>query len=103
MKRRQEIIAKVHDRKGNLLAIGRNSYTRTHPIQVAWAKKVGLPEKEFLHAEVDALIKAMKRGKPFKLTVERYLKNGQPGNAEPCKICKAFAKFAGIERIEYTI
>jgi len=103
MKRKQEIVAKVYDRRGILLAIGKNSYSKTHPIQAEWARSVGLPEKEFLHAEVSAIIKAIKRGKPFRLTVERYLRDGSPGNAEPCKICKAFAKHIGIERIEYTI
>ena len=103
MKTRQEITATIYDKRGKILAIGKNSYEKTHPIQSKFAKQAGLPQKEQLHTEVAAIIRALKRGSPYKIKVERFDKKGFPLNAEPCPICKLAIKEAGIKIIEYTI
>lgn len=102
-KRHQNITATIYDKKGRVLAIGHNSYTKTHPTQAQYACKANLPEKVFLHAEIAALVKC-RGGKPYKIKIERYDKKyGKPINAEPCPICKLAIKEAGISFVEYSI
>lgn len=100
---KQNITATVYDKKGRVLAIGRNSYIKTHPEQARIAKECGLPEKIYVHAEAIAIIRALKVGKPHKIKVERYFKNGEPALAKPCPICELFIKEAGIKFVEYTM
>lgn len=92
MKSRQEITATVFDRRGMILAVGKNSYKKTHPKQSDLAKKAGLPEKEYLHAEVAAIIKAIKRGKPYKIRVERYSNRVIPSMHIPAKFVNSQLK-----------
>jgi tRNA(Arg) A34 adenosine deaminase TadA len=102
MKARAEVTATIYDRKGNVLAKAQNSYVKTHPIQKRFAGQVGEVNKEFLHAEVHAIIKAQKRGTPYKIKIERYGKGGEPRLAKPCPICELAIKESGIKFIEYT-
>lgn len=96
-----EITATIYSRKGKVLAVGKNSYTKTHPIQARHAHRVGLDDKIFLHAEIAALIKCRKE--PYKIKIERYGKRGQPLLAKPCAVCELAIKEAGIKLVEYTI
>lgn len=100
--KRQHILARCYDKKGNLLSVAFNSYTKSHPLQAYFARKVGHSEhKIYLHAEIAAILKA--RGKPiYKLSVERYDKSGLPANAQPCAICREAIKAFGIRKVEYT-
>lgn len=100
--RRFDVTATVYDRKGNILAVGKNSYEKTHPKQYFYAKKVGEEKKVYLHAEIAALVKC-RSGKPYKIKIERYDKMGNPKNAKPCPICELAIKEAGISFIEYTV
>jgi len=102
MKNRAEVQATVYDRKGNVLSVAKNSYVKTHPEQARYALKVNQPEKQYLHAEVHAIIRALKRGKPYKIKIERYNKDGAPAMAKPCPICEFAIKEAGISFVEYT-
>lgn len=108
MSKRRNRIQHVHikstsyDRRGRIIATAENSYIRTHPWQAKLAAKVGQPERQFLHSEIACIIKSRGR-KIYKLVVERYDANGNPKNACPCKICQMAIKWAGIERIEYTL
>ena len=95
------ILAKCFDKKGKLLSVAFNSYKRTHPIQKYFAEKVGLEHKEYLHAEVAAILKA-KDKKIHRISVERYNKHGQPMLAKPCPICQEAIKAYGINVVEYT-
>jgi len=97
------ITATVYDRKGRILAIAENSFIKTHPTQAAFAKQANLPEKTFLHAEVLSIIRAQKKGIPYKIKVERYNRKGEPMLAKPCPICELAIKEAGIKFIEFTI
>lgn len=102
MSKKFNITATVYDKKGKVLASGTNSYVKTHPKQKLCAEKVGLGEKQFLHAEIDAMIR-VRHGIPHKIKIERYNKAGSPLNAAPCPVCTLAIKNAGISLIEYTI
>ena len=60
-----------------------------------------MPEKIYLHAEILALLRA-KGQKVFRLTVERYNKEGQPVLAKPCLICQKAIKAFGVAEVTWT-
>ncbi len=97
----QRIVALTLDRKGCILSVGKNSYTKSHPLQAKYAKMAGNAHKCFLHAEVDAIIKARK---PIdKIVVCRVDSKGNAVLAAPCPVCQIAIKKAGINAIEYTV
>lgn len=98
--KRQNITAFAYDKKGNLLAVGRNSYTKTHPLQAKYAMLSGRPRAIYLHAEVSALVRA--RGKVHKLVVVRYGADGRPLLAKPCKACRLAINDFGVKHVEHT-
>lgn len=98
--KRQNITALAYDRKGNLLAVGKNSYTKTHPLQAKYGKLAGKPNAIYLHAEIAALVRA--RGNVHKLVVLRYGANGKPLLAKPCKACQLAIKDFGVKQVEHT-
>lgn len=85
--------------KGRLQSIAFNSYVKTHPEQKRLAKKVGHPEREFLHAEILALLRAKKVDT---ISVFRLGRNGEWQNAKPCAICELAIKERGIRKINHT-
>ena len=99
--RKHKITATVYDRKGRVLSVGHNSYTKTHPKQAHYAMIAGREHNVFLHAEVDALVKC--KGIAHKIKIERYGRDGNPRDAKPCPICELAIKEAGIRFIEYTV
>lgn len=81
------IVAHAYNKRGILIACATNSYTKTHPIQSYFAKKVGHPEREFLHAEIACMIRC-KDKQIHKLMIWRYGPNGKLLCAKPCPICQ---------------
>lgn len=102
MKAKQHITAVLYDRKGKVLSIGQNSYVKTHPIQAQYALQAGLPHKQFLHAEIAAIIKCRDIDKAYKIFVSRWDKNGNPVLAKPCPVCMTAIKSTKIKVIEHT-
>lgn len=100
---KQHVKATVYDKRGRILAIGFNSYTKTHPRQAHFARLAGLGRKTYLHAEIAAIIRAAGRDKSHSIRVERWLADGASGLAKPCPICMLAIKAAGIKEITYTI
>ena len=98
----QDITAIIYDRKGRVLSVGKNSYIKTHTLQAHHAKKVGLPDKQFMHAEIHAISKCRDLSKAHKIAVYRYGKRGQPLIAKPCLICQSAIESVGIEVVEWT-
>lgn len=103
--KKYHILAKCYDKKGKLLSAAFNSYTKTHPLMLHFARKVGHSEqyckKIFLHAEISAILKA--RDKPiYRITIERYDAKGLPALAKPCPICQEAIKAFGIPVVEHT-
>lgn len=94
------IASVVLDKRGKLLSTGTNSYTRSHPTQARHAAKSGNPSKQFLHAEIAALINC--RGVAYKIVTVRIKRDGTFGLAKPCPVCELAIKEAGIRIVEYT-
>ena len=102
-KHHYNITAIIYDKKGNVLSIGYNNYTKTHPLQAKYAKEVGLEKKIYLHAEMDAIIKAgSKLEKAYMIRIFRYNNKGEPRCACPCPICREAIKHTPIKVIEHT-
>ena len=94
--------ATIYDKRGNILSIGYNSYTKSHPYQAKLAALVDEPYKIYLHAEIQAIVN-LRGGKPYHLHVERFNKRGLPMNSKPCKICQQAIKLAGIKEVTYSV
>ncbi len=94
------VIARALDKKGRVLSTKTNSYTQTHPIQKKFAIKVGREQKEFLHAEISALLSA--RTDVHTLLIARINKDGIPVSAKPCAICELAIREYGVKEIIHT-
>lgn len=90
-KERYVIVAHAYDKRGRLISCATNNYEKTHPLQAYYAEKVGHPERQFLHAEILAGIRAKGR-QIHTLKVWRYGANGQLLCAKPCAICQEVCK-----------
>ena len=101
MKTRYNIFADVYDKDRICIGTGTNSYKKSHPLQAYFAKKVGRPEQIYLHAEIQAILKA-KDKQTEKITIYRIDKFGNKRNAKPCPICMEAIKAFGIKKITYT-
>jgi deoxycytidylate deaminase len=99
---RQQITAVIYDRRGRVLSVGQNSYVKTHPLQAQHARRVGLEEKVFLHAEVHAIVRCRDISRAHKIFVSRWDKNGRAMMASPCPVCRSAIEAAGIEIVEHT-
>ena len=102
MATKQEITAIIYDRKGRVLSVGKNSYFKTHTLQAKHAEKVGMPDKQYLHAEIHAITKCRDLDKAYRIFVTRIGKNGQPMLAKPCPVCESAIRATGIEIVEWT-
>jgi tRNA(Arg) A34 adenosine deaminase TadA len=98
----QDITAIIYDKRGKVLSIGKNSYVKTHPLQAKYANKVGLPEKQFLHAEISAIVRCRDLAKAHKIEVFRVGRNGDLLLAKPCPVCESAIRASGIKHIEHT-
>lgn len=70
-------------------------------MQKHFACLAGLPQKEYLHAEVQALLRLKDRS-CYKLTVERYDSEGNPKLAKPCPVCRLAIEVYGVKELCYT-
>ena len=103
MRRQFSLQATIFDKRGKVLAVGNNSYSKTHPLQIHTAKQAGRPDAMFLHAEIHALTKLKNNAdKAHRIYIERYSKHGDPLPAKPCEICTLALQNAGIEIVEFT-
>ena len=88
-------------RKNRVVSVGYNSYTKTHPKQAYYAKLAGHPKKEYLHAEIDCLLRAPRDADT--LLVVRLNKEGTPVNSKPCPVCAlAIGRFNPDLRVIHT-
>jgi deoxycytidylate deaminase len=100
--KKQNITAIIYDKKGRVLSIGKNSYTKTHPIMAKHAEELGEPYKQFLHAEIAAIIKCKQLDKAYRISVFREGAKGKYLNAKPCPICASAIQQTDIKVIEHT-
>lgn len=101
-KKRFHVIATVKDKRGRVLSVACNSYSKTHPLQAKYASLCGLPDKQYLHAEVAAILRVRDISKAHTISVERYNSKGEPVNAKPCVICERVIQASGITNVEWT-
>ncbi len=94
--------ATIYDKRGRILSIGYNSFTKSHPYQAILAQKVGLDEKIFLHAEIDAILKCSNIALAYRIVIERYSRLGKPLLSKPCPICSLAIANSPIKIIEHT-
>lgn len=98
-----QIITATAFSKNRILSVGQNSYSKSHPRQQQLAVRVGQPERIYLHAELSALLKAMRlRQQVQLLQIERYGVNGNMLLAKPCCICRLAIGEAGVKEVRYT-
>ena len=88
---RVRTIAMFTDKRYNVLCVAGNTYVKTHPQQALWAKKIGSPDKQCLHAEMRAAIMLAKSGKANNakfLYVAAVSTSGNILCAKPCAVCQ---------------
>jgi deoxycytidylate deaminase len=90
----------IRDKRGKVLSIGKNSYKKSHPYQAHLAAQVGLPEKIFIHAEVDAIIRCRNLRKANSIEVFKLNANSKRMKTIICPICMSAIKEAGIKHIK---
>jgi tRNA(Arg) A34 adenosine deaminase TadA len=97
-----QVGAAVYDKHGKLIAKGWNK-TKSHPYQSVLANRVNQPSKIYLHAEVAAILAAIKTGRiPHTIIVTRVTRRDTLSMAKPCEICQLAIKEAGIKLVGYT-
>ena len=102
--RNARVYAAVLDRKGRIIGEASNSFTKTHPKQGRFAKQVGQPDRQYLHAEAAALIRALRSSSDVHtLVVGRVIRNGSSALAAPCPVCNAMIKEAGVAKVIYSV
>lgn len=89
--------------KNTILGYGVNK-KKTHPLQVRFQKRSGC---EYLHAEIDALIKVVNNHgvdflKHCSMIVCRSYLNGKIANSEPCIGCKKALKAFNLKKVYYS-
>jgi tRNA(Arg) A34 adenosine deaminase TadA len=98
------ITATIFDKRGRVLSIGHNNYVKTHPVQAEFAAKYGNEKKQFLHAEIDAILKCSCLNRAHRILITRFAKRtGLPRCAKPCPICEAaIRELTPIKIVEHT-
>lgn len=99
--KRQDVTAFAYDKRGRLLAVGKNSYAKTHRLQAHYGNKAGNSSRIYLHAELDALIRGSKRGCIHKLVVVRQGASGYL-LAKPCPSCELAILDYNVKITEHT-
>lgn len=99
---RQAITAVIYDKRGRVISVGQNSYVKTHPMMARLSSKAGEPYKQFLHAEVAAIIRCRDLSRAHRIFVSRFGRAGQPLLARPCAVCQTAIAAAGIQQIDHT-
>lgn len=89
--------------KGRLVCVGRNSY-KSHPYQRRFGRN---SESIFLHAEVEASIKALRllsegQLRKSSLVVARRHRSGALANSRPCVGCQRLIADLGYKRLHFT-
>lgn len=98
---RQQHGAVVLDDRNRIISVGWNK-RKTHPKQKAHAIKAGQPAKEFLHAEIDALIFLPGRDTAYSIVVGRLNKRGLLTYSKPCPVCMRAIRESGCKWLYYS-
>jgi len=86
--------------KGKVISTACNLEDKTHPVQARWARKAGLDPKQYLHAEIAALVRC--RRPVDSIVVARVNSEGKLRNSRPCCLCQLGLRDAGIKQMFYS-
>ncbi len=100
--KKHTLTAIIRDKRGRILAIGRNSYEKTHPLMAKASKATQSAHRTYLHAEVAALLKVKDWEKAFSMEVFRYTKDNKPALAKPCACCQWVLAQTPIKKVWFT-
>ena len=101
--RQHKITAVILDKRGRVISMGHNNYLKTHTLQAHYANKVGQPDRIFLHAEMDAIIRAGDKIKQaHTIQVYRFNTKGEARLAKPCPVCMSAILETPIKVIQFT-
>lgn len=104
---KQNLIAIAYNKRGCVVAVGRNSYEKTHPFQAKYASKTGCPEAVYLHAEIALLLRLLATGRAktvARIEVKRLKADGSMGLARPCPACaKALTDHVPRAKLSWTV
>ena len=101
-KRQYRYVSIITDKKDKILSIGVNSYSKTHPLQAKYAKKLNLKNKIYLHSEIYAIVKCRRNITPCKIYIARVDSLGEVKLVKPCPICSQAISDIGISEVYYT-
>jgi tRNA(Arg) A34 adenosine deaminase TadA len=99
---KSNITAICFDKKGRVLSVGKNSFTKTHPLQKKYADLCGLGDKIYMHAEVHAVVQVKEPENIDSILVTRFNKSGKPVRVDVCVICQSLLKVIGVKNIRTT-
>ena len=85
--------------KGIVTGVGVNTYV-THTEQARWAKKCGVHDRSYLHAEIGAMLKS--KGKATNLYVVRVNNAGKFLLSKPCIVCSTAIIAQGLKNVYYS-
>jgi len=98
---RMRVGAMTLDNKGRILSIGFNSYTKSHPLM--YTNRYFDGHKIYLHAEVDALVKARNKGVTARyMIIARIGAKGDLKLAKPCIRCMYQLALSELDSVYYT-
>jgi tRNA(Arg) A34 adenosine deaminase TadA len=95
-------IGAVLIRKSKIIATATNLENKTHPLQAQFAQKVGLKEKIYLHAEINALIRARENADTIIVARIGGHSHNELRNSKPCPICRMALKMNNVHKIIYS-
>ena len=84
-------------RKNEIITTGFNKM-KSHPLQLKYNNN---EHKIFLHAEIDAIIKAKGRTEGNSIIVVRKMSLGEFGTSKPCAACLQAIIASGIKRVTF--
>jgi len=90
-------------KKKKIIAVGWNK-RKSHPLCVEYQPN---PQRIYLHAEMDAIIKTINRHGPdmlpdCKLVVLRLTKGGRIAESKPCEGCMSLINAMNVGEVEWT-
>jgi tRNA(Arg) A34 adenosine deaminase TadA len=100
---KHRVCAIITNKKGRIISVAVNSYSKTSPFMYKYAKQVGLDDKIYWHAECKAIKQLADTHHAHKIYIARVSKSDKVGLAAPCPICAAAIKDAGIVSVEFTV
>jgi tRNA(Arg) A34 adenosine deaminase TadA len=89
-------------RKNKVIVTATNLEKKTHPIQASFARKVGMKEKIYLHAEINALIKAKEDVDTIVVARIGGHSQNELRMSKPCPVCAAALEMSNVKKIIYS-